>query len=257
MRTSNPLLDRYEKQFSSGKLALASDVPITKDDIVAKTAITLMIIFIVSVFTSFLSGDGAVPLVPFMVIGMIGGLAAVIASVFKYGAWWLTVLYAIFEGMVLGPFTKLFIMSDVNIKGTPASSLVVLAVVATFAIFGGMLVLYKVGIVRASAKFNSIIFSCIIGSLVVMLFDLGRTLITHQPSLLLNGSWLAIGFTLFVIVIASLSFVTDFSNAESLIEGKAPAYMAWGVALGLAVTLVWLYVEILNLLINIAARSNK
>ena len=36
--------------------------------------------------------------------------------------------------------------------------------------------------------------------------------------------------------------------ADSLVRAGAPSKMAWGVALGLAVTLVWLYTEILRLL---------
>ena len=49
-------------------------------------------------------------------------------------------------------------------------------------------------------------------------------------------------------MLAALSFMTDFDAADKLIEAGAPREMAWGVALGLAVTLVWLYTEILRLL---------
>ncbi|MGZ4542027.1 MAG: Bax inhibitor-1/YccA family membrane protein, partial [Mycobacteriaceae bacterium] len=40
----------------------------------------------------------------------------------------------------------------------------------------------------------------------------------------------------------------DFDQADKLIRAGAPEQAAWGVALGLTVTLVWLYVEILQLL---------
>ena len=40
----------------------------------------------------------------------------------------------------------------------------------------------------------------------------------------------------------------DFDTADELMQAGAPKEMAWGVALGLAVTLVWLYTEILRLL---------
>ena len=50
------------------------------------------------------------------------------------------------------------------------------------------------------------------------------------------------------IVLAALSFLQDFDLADRLVRTGAPAQMAWGVALGLAVTLVWLYTEILRLL---------
>ena len=63
-----------------------------------------------------------------------------------------------------------------------------------------------------------------------------------------DGGPLAIIFSLVCIVLAALSFLTDFDQADRLIRAGAPAKQAWGVALGLAVTLVWLYTEILRLL---------
>ncbi len=43
-------------------------------------------------------------------------------------------------------------------------------------------------------------------------------------------------------------FLLDFDSADQLIRPGAPAKAAWGIALGLTVTLVWLYIEILRLL---------
>ena len=59
---------------------------------------------------------------------------------------------------------------------------------------------------------------------------------------------MAIIFSLVCIVIASLSFLQDFDLADKLVRSGAPAKAAWGVALGLAVTLIWLYTEILRFL---------
>ena len=44
------------------------------------------------------------------------------------------------------------------------------------------------------------------------------------------------------------SFLLDFDAADQLIRAGAPEKAAWGIALGLTVTLVWLYIEILRLL---------
>jgi len=51
-----------------------------------------------------------------------------------------------------------------------------------------------------------------------------------------------------MIGLAAFSFLMDFDNADRLVRAGAPSKMAWGVALGLTVTLVWLYVEILRLM---------
>ena len=75
---------------------------------------------------------------------------------------------------------------------------------------------------------------------------LGALFFDFNP--LRDGGPLAIIFSLVCIVLAALSFLTDFDQADRLIRAGAPAKQAWGVALGLAVTLVWLYTEILRLL---------
>ena len=57
-----------------------------------------------------------------------------------------------------------------------------------------------------------------------------------------------IGFSLFVVVIASLNLVLDFDFIEKGAQVGAPKHMEWYGAFGLIVTLVWLYLEILRLL---------
>ena len=63
-----------------------------------------------------------------------------------------------------------------------------------------------------------------------------------------DGGWLGIGFSLFVVIIASLNLVLDFDFIERGSAAGAPKYMEWYGAFGLMVTLVWLYLEILRLL---------
>ena len=55
-------------------------------------------------------------------------------------------------------------------------------------------------------------------------------------------------FSLGVIAIASLNLLLDF---DMIVKGEqygAPKYMEWFSAMGLMITLVWLYFEILRLL---------
>jgi len=65
----------------------------------------------------------------------------------------------------------------------------------------------------------------------------------------------AIGFSLFVVVIAALNLVLDFDFIEKGAECGAPKYMEWYAAFGLLVTLVWLYLEILRLLSKLRSRN--
>ncbi len=69
-----------------------------------------------------------------------------------------------------------------------------------------------------------------------------------------NGP-IGIGFSLFVVVIASLILVMDFDYIEGAAESGVPKYMEWYGAFGLLVTLVWLYLEILRLLSKLNSRN--
>ena len=64
----------------------------------------------------------------------------------------------------------------------------------------------------------------------------------------------SIGFSVFVIFIASMNLVVDFDFIEAGAENGAPKYMEWYSAFGLMVTLVWLYLEILKLLSKMRSR---
>lgn len=70
-----------------------------------------------------------------------------------------------------------------------------------------------------------------------------------------NASMLSIGFSLFVVVIASLNLVMDFDFIEKGVQNGAPKYMEWYSAFGLLVTLIWLYIEILSLLAKLSSRK--
>ena len=69
-----------------------------------------------------------------------------------------------------------------------------------------------------------------------------------------NGSWMSIGLSAFIVVIASLNLVLDFDFIEEGAEKGAPKYMEWYGAFGLLVTLIWLYLEILRLLAKLNSR---
>ena len=55
--------------------------------------------------------------------------------------------------------------------------------------------------------------------------------------------------------IASLNLVLDFDFIEQGAEDGAPRYMEWYAAFGLMVTLIWLYIEIVRLLVKLRSRD--
>ena len=67
-------------------------------------------------------------------------------------------------------------------------------------------------------------------------------------SLIHSNGLFGIGFSLFVVAMASLNLVLDFDFIEDGAEKGMPKYMEWYGAFALMVTLIWLYMEILRLL---------
>ena len=72
----------------------------------------------------------------------------------------------------------------------------------------------------------------------------------------MNSSLMSIGFSIFVVIIASLNLVLDFDFIEEGVEQGAPKFMEWYGVFGLLVTLIWLYLEILRLLAKLQSRRN-
>lgn len=223
-----------------------TDRPITIDDVVTKTGITLAVIVAFALITfgaGILINPGVAMILT--IVGGIGGFITVLVATFgnKHSAP-VTLTYAAFEGLFVGGFSWLVAGFLTNAN---AGAIIGQTVLGTIGVFVGMLFVYKTGAIRMTPRLTRFITAAIIGVAIMALGNLVFFLFTGN-SPLRDGGLLAIGFSLLCIVLAALSFLQDFDVADQLIRAQAPSKMAWGVALGLAVTLVWLYTEILRLL---------
>lgn len=151
--------------------------------------------------------------------------------------------YAAFEGLFVGSASFLF----ANLVSSGGPAMIFQAVVATFGVFFGMLVVYKTGAIRVTPKFTRMIIAGIFGVVALAIVNILFAIFTGNAPLT-DGGPLAIGFSLLCIGLAAFSFLIDFDAADQMIRAGAPEKAAWGIALGLTVTLVWLYIEILRLL---------
>ncbi len=250
MRSSNPVMSSLTEN-SSRQNSGYEDVstrPMTVDDVVTKTGITLGVI-IVAAAINFALGMLVSPgiAMALTLVGGIGGFITVLVASFgkKWGSAAVTLIYAVFEGLFVGGFSLMF--ANVNFQGEGGMAIIGQAIVGTIGVFIGMLIVYKTGAVKVTPKFTKILFGLIAGIAVMALVNfLGAIFFDFNP--LRDGGPIAIIFSLVCIVLGALSFLTDFDQADRMIRAGVPAKNAWGVALGLAVTLVWLYTEILRLL---------
>jgi uncharacterized YccA/Bax inhibitor family protein len=225
--------------------------PLTIDDVVTKTGITLALLSAVAVVSYFLVGNNPGLAMPFTLVGFLGGFALVMIATFgrKQDNPGIVLTYAGLEGLGLGALS--YVMANFVVGGANAGALIGQAILGTIGVFAGMLVVYKTGAIRVTPKFTRMLIAGMIGVLVLALgnFVLAMFGVGGGDGLgLRSGGPLAIIFSLVCIGIAAFSFLIDFDAADQMIRAGAPEKAAWGIALGLTVTLVWLYIEILRLL---------
>jgi uncharacterized YccA/Bax inhibitor family protein len=225
--------------------------PLTIDDVVTKTGITLAVLTAVAVVSYFLVAQNLALAMPFALVGALGGLVLVLIATFgrKQDNPAIVLSYAALEGLFLGAFS--FILANVYVSGASAGTLIFQAILGTLGVFFGMLVVYKTGAIRVTPKFTRMLVAAMFGVLVLMLGNLvlGMFGVGGGEGMgLRSGGPIAIIFSLVCIGIAAFSFLLDFDAADQMIRAGAPEKAAWGIALGLTVTLVWLYIEILQLL---------
>jgi uncharacterized YccA/Bax inhibitor family protein len=223
--------------------------PMTIDDVVTKTGITLGVLSIVAVISYFLVSANLALAMPFTLVGALGGLALVLVATFgrKQDNPAIVLSYAALEGLFLGAIS--FVLANLVVSGANAGALIGQAILGTIGVFFGMLVVYKTGAIRVTPKFTRMLVAGMVGVLVLMLGNFVISMFgSHDGGPLRNGGTMAIIFSLVCIALAAFSFLLDFDAADQMIRAGAPEKAAWGVALGLTVTLVWLYLEILRLL---------
>jgi uncharacterized YccA/Bax inhibitor family protein len=225
--------------------------PVTIDDVVTKTGITLGVLTAAAIVSYFLVASNVALAMPLTLIGALGGLGLVLVATFgrKQDSPAIVLSYAVLEGLFLGAVS--FVFANFQVRHANAGALIGEAILGTFGVFFGMLVVYKTGAIRVTPKFTRMVVAALFGALFLMVgnFVLAMFHVGGGTGLgLRSGGTVAIIFSLLCIGIAAFSFLIDFDAADQMIRAGAPEKAAWGIALGLTVTLVWLYIEILRLL---------
>lgn len=251
MRSSNPALS--DKIFDSYTTPQTDQDVMTINGVVNKCVIMLILLIIPAtyVWKSFFAAEtpeiGMDIASKSLLIGVIGSLILALITIFKKR--WSPITapaYAAVEGLAIGGISAIM---EAQFPG-----IVVQATALTFGTLFALLMVYRSGMIKVTQNFRlgvvaatGGIFLIYIVSFVLSFFGSGIPYI-HESGLI------GIGFSLFVVVIASLNLVLDFDFIERGAERGAEKFMEWYAAFGLIITLVWLYIEILRLLSKLRNR---
>lgn len=239
MRTSNPTLNEQTFRQIGPDYSVDSQ-RMTLDGVVNRTGMLLLLAVVSALYPWSLSTQGQ-DVTLYMIGGAIGGLILALVTAFK--PTWAPIsapAYALVEGLFLGAISGFF---ELRYPG-----IAIQAIGLTLGTAGALLFVYRMRIIKVTENFRmgvvaatGGIFLFYMASWVLGFFGVSIPYI-HESGLI------GIGFSLFVVVIASLNLVLDFDFIESGVASGAPKHMEWYAAFGLMVTLVWLYVEFLRLL---------
>ena len=154
--------------------------------------------------------------------------------------------YAAIEGVALGGITMIFESQYPGIG--------IQAIGLTFGILASLLFCYKSGIIKPTENLRLMIFAGTMGIFILYLVSFIMSFFGNSIGFIHSNGLFGIGFSLFVVAIASLNLVLDFDFIEEGAEKGMPKYLEWYGAFSLMVTLVWLYLEILRLLAKLRSR---
>ena len=190
--------------------------PLTIDDVVTKTGITLAVLTVSAVVSFFLASNNLALAAPLTFIGAFGGLALVLIATFgrKQDSPAIVLSYAVLEGLALGAISLLltFQVSVGQGRSVNAGAMIGEAVLGTLGVFFGMLVVYKTGAIRVTPKFTRMVVAALFGAVFLMLGNLVLAMfgVGHGTGLgLRSGGPIAIIFSLVMIGIAAFSFLID------------------------------------------------
>ena len=168
---------------------------------------------------------------------------ALVASLKPQWSSWIAPLYALAGGLFMAGLARAL---EVRFPGIAMQTLAISA-----GVFLVMLALYLTGLLRATPRFRLVVYVATAGIAVVYLLALLLSLVGLPLAWLGQGGLGAALWYGFVATVAALNLVLDYERIDSLRRSPQPDYVHWYVALGLMVTLVWLYISVLRLLASV------
>lgn len=153
-------------------------------------------------------------------------------------------IYSISEGFVLGFITG--IVEAVY----PNQYIGALAVFGTLVIFTVMLLLFVTGVLRVGSFLRRFLAAVLITAVALGLFTILFILFSGLLSTYsTNIIWLILLIETLYLVYACFSLIYSFNEAQAVVESGCRKESEWSVALGLLITLAYIYLQLLRIIV--------
>ena len=248
MRSGNPVFTNSALNTALDSSQDYASNTMTLEGTCTKTGILLALCAASGVVTWQMLGTGSPLAGPLIFGGAVVGFILALVTVFKSN-WvaWTAPLYALAEGLFLGGISRMY--------ESLYQGIVLQAVTLTFATLFALLIVYRMGWVKVNQQFRAGVMAATGAIMLVYLLSFVLSFFGSGIPYIHGSGMIGIGFSVFVIIIASLNLILDFDMIDRGVSQGWPKQMEWYGAFGLMVTLVWLYLEILRLLAKLNRRN--
>ncbi len=254
----NPSLRRVVKGSKDGRYSTADENTVSMKSMAWKSVLLCVVTIISAVASAMLlfhfidtGNEGALTTL-LVILGFSAIPLIIISFVIMFvpkTAGVLGFVYCILEGLVMGVVSALFdiIIPGVALMAFLGTCLVFLVSWAVFRLLGQ----------RVSGSFVKFVLISFIS--LVLLEGLGYLLSLFVPvfEAVMSNIWIQLGISAIMVLWAAFMILVDLNNMKRLEEYGADKKYEWLAAFSMVTTLMWLYLEILELLVKVFMIAKK
>lgn len=254
----NPSLRRVVKGSENGKYTAEDSSVVSMKGMAWKSVVLCLVTIISAVLSAvllyhFIDTENASALVTLSLILVFSAIPLIIISfVIMFvpkTAGVLGFVYCILEGLVMGVTSALF---DLILPG-----IAIMAFLGTCVVFLVSWVVFQLLGKRLSGNFVKFVLISFIS--IILLEGIGLILSLFVPvfEAVMSNIWVQLAISAVMILWASFMILVDLNNMKRLEENMADKKYEWLAAFSLVTTLMWLYIEILELIAKLALLAKR
>ena len=155
----------------------------------------------------------------------------------------LGIVYCVLEGLTLGIL--------VTIVDLYAQGLALAAFLATCGVFVFALLLFRRFSARSYSSVTKFVFISLSSLVAVQLVLFLGLLITGNMNLYMTYFWIQLGISAIMVVYATIVLLMDLKAIDAMVTNGVDKRYEWQASFALITTLIWLYIEILDILLRL------
>lgn len=254
----NPSLRRVVKGSENGKYASADDNVVSMKSMAWKSIAFCAVTIISAVLSAVLlyhliDTENAEALTTLLMILAFSAIPLIIITLVitfvPKTAGVLGFVYCVLEGLFMGVTSALI---DMFIPG-----IALMAFLGTCVVFLVSWAVFRLLGQRLSGNFVKFVIIAFFSLLILEALGLLLSLFVPVFAAVMSNIWIQLAISALMVLVASFMILVDLNNMKRLVEYNADKQYEWLAAFSLVTTLMWLYIEILELLVKVFALAKK